>query len=298
MNFASERIDRFLLSLKSAGRYKSPWSTEVMWERSGESISPMKTLMIRDVRGRNRTVLLQLRLANMANPYLGKWSTREEIYREMKKQDPSEELSESWQDRRKLLDRIFRRDAAGVIDIYIHPEKKTADGKDRYSWEHIRSAHYLSHLQSVLEHELTHAMEITQDLAIASVPSVYTWFKGCQDVLGSIDDPAISQSERLELIKSFKLGIKRRTEYWNRYQEIRAYMKNIVSEIIPILRLRALDYTPESSRPESIERDLSYALSQSETWNAIDPVLGQKSRNILLKGIVTALEDEGIITIE
>lgn len=142
-------------------------------------------------------------------------------------------------------------------------------------------------------------MEVEARLSVASLPSFDEWYKYMSpEFLKRFYGNEYSESQRLQELKEFKQRMKVEAAYWNRYEEIRAYMNNVLNEIREDMRGRRLNPRNPDGTARSVHDDLSDALNKSYAWNQMSLYLGRKSKNILLKGLVTALEDEGIIKIE
>lgn len=118
------------------------------------------------------------------------------------------------------------------------------------------------HLNKILMHEITHAMDrIRRDKPVMSRGGV------------------IPTSNEVDL-----------DAYFNDPREVRAYMRHIYEEIRPLV-LGAMG-REERRRDWGLGGAVQKFLRVNRTWNWMDPYLTRENRNRILKGIVTAFEDE------
>lgn len=118
----------------------------------------------------------------------------------------------------------------------------------------------LPEMRSVLMHELTHAADTK-----ALVPG---------EVQGRIPS-----AEEIDY-----------TAYINDPKEVRAHMREIFEDLRPmVLRVRDTKLYSEWGLGGTVQR----FLRSNNTWKQIEPHLTRRSRNTILKGIITAFEDEG-----
>jgi hypothetical protein len=144
-------------------------------------------------------------------------------------------------------------------------ERFSDDVGSPYAWSRKASPKNISSIRQMLDHELVHAT----------------------DVINRSKYSGWGETEERLLV------------YHNEYAELRAYMVNTLSDIRSSFIKRLQEALSKGTpRPRAISEALASSLAKSPTWKGMDKYLTQRSRNILLKGIVTALEDEGIITIE
>ena len=202
---------------------------------------------------------------------------------------------------RKDLRTLTARAASGFVNLYLIPEEFTEDGKKKYDWHQINSGGSLMLLRENLIHELIHASEKHITHAAAPFPKHDEWMKQIYEKAGvpvTLDE-ASDDLSRADLNAELKNLYEKDAGYLNQYIELRAYMANILSEVRlqVLLSIQKLFYA-DALTPRAATNAIQNALAQSPTWARMEVVLGRKGRNLLLKGIVTALEDEGIIKIE
>jgi hypothetical protein len=181
------------------------------------------------------------------------------------------------------LAELNARNVDALIYVYVHPMERPI-AEDEYNpdllWHHIDSPQFIRGLRLTLEHELTHAME--------HFPG-YAGMPGIKPFVPSTADPHPMD----------RLNWERASAYWNAPIELRAHMANLIGEIRSSMK-RKLGRLASMNQitPHAITDSLFESLSQTHAWTKMEPYLTDQSRNLLLKGIVTALEDEGIIRIE
>jgi len=81
-----------------------------------------------------------------------------------------------------------------------------------------------------------------------------------------------------------------RKRYLNQPEEVKAFMQEIASQVrdlVPAHRSKLVAWTPS--------RAVTFLLRQSHTWNEIQGQLTTKSRKTIKKGVVTVLQDMGVI---
>lgn len=128
----------------------------------------------------------------------------------------------------------------------------------RNTWASVGTyARIGKYLVSVLMHEITHAMDRVQ----TNKPSA-----------GGV----IPTSEEVDLVA-----------YYNNPREVRAYMRQMYEELRPYVR-------PAMERGDN--RGIGFIVTKflglSSAWKQMSPHLNRENRNRILKGVVTAFEDE------
>jgi len=80
--------------------------------------------------------------------------------------------------------------------------------------------------------------------------------------------------------------------YYNHPNEVRAYMREIYEELRPLV---ILTLTHEKYRKDwTLAEAITKIIGGIDRWRRMEPYLTQQNRNRILKGIVTAFEDEGL----
>lgn len=168
---------------------------------------------------------------------------------------------------------FLRRDEEGGVVIYAIPIARRGEP----SWEGVDSPDNLGNIKLTLQHELLHASDVIDYSKDALSPPIP----------GPQDSGAHMAHASEEEISEWK----KHARYYNRTHELRAYLPQLLSEV-----REAVKKHMKQSRNAGIAIDL--ALARSTLWRTTGHYWTSKSRNLLLKGLVTALEDEGIIKIE
>lgn len=195
----------------------------------------------------------------------------------------------------------------GIIEIYYTPKCVT---RSFLTWDNLLSDQTIETLQNALEHELIHAMDVRRGrvpLDFEEPTEAVSKFISEED--SPVDDSdffyeTYAEQRKRQDQERFQLRL-----YLTDKPELRAFMFNILEEIRELVRVlvqsrqnmrRRAQGKPSIHAPLSLvyEPAISQALERSDTWRVLEPHLSSKGRNLLLKGIVTALEDEGIIKIE
>jgi hypothetical protein len=88
-----------------------------------------------------------------------------------------------------------------------------------------------------------------------------------------------------------------RRVYFNDLSEVRAFMVMVLEQVrVPLRSLMATRMGRSLGAGGALMHVLEMA-PVSWTWSHLQPYLTPRNRNLILKGLVTALEDEGIITV-
>ncbi len=131
----------------------------------------------------------------------------------------------------------------------------------RATWEEVVSTYYLNRVQTLLYHELTHAVDHIPDMRGQG---------------GHSNEP--SGLEDLKVTPK---------AYYNDPTEVRAYMRQLFEEIRGnVLNLMR---TPMAQR-WGLAKIITNSLSASQTWREMAPHLTSSNHNRILKGLVTEFE--------
>jgi hypothetical protein len=135
-----------------------------------------------------------------------------------------------------------------------------------YTWQKLKELryHFVRDLYTALLHELTHAADHAYDNATAQAGRPPYMAKD-----GTIDD----------------------AEYWNDPREIRAFLQEVVEEVLA----RAETFM-RSHRGENVTRDqvLEYVYA-GKAWKQTAEYMNERNRAKILKAVYTALVDAGWI---
>jgi hypothetical protein len=148
-------------------------------------------------------------------------------------------------------------------------------------WRDIIGDRALNEIKATLRHELIHASDVVNRKSKKTF------------------SPVIPQTTSPEVPLPYgqsKESWKEQATYYNRKHELRAHTDTILNDVRDIIKLRLRRFRRKSGSG-SVEFSVSDALRQSRTWNEMEPYLTPKNRNLVLKTIVTALEDERIIKV-
>jgi hypothetical protein len=195
---------------------------------------------------------------------------------------------------------VGKVDGIAVVGFRIKPSGEDGrlrlDPRDRMS---------LSRAWATLLHEMTHARDVYRT---GKKKSEYS-----QDLDSSTTKASKSRKskgkrrsklteekvlKRLEAVGELKA--RDYVKYFNRPHEIRAFAQNIFLSLRP----KMLDYIRKMKHygivlpAGAYGRMMMATLSDISDWKKMEPHLTLKNRNLLLRMLVTALEDEGIIRIE
>jgi len=113
-------------------------------------------------------------------------------------------------------------------------------------------------LYSLLTHEVTHAAEV-----------IFGW-----------------KSNKGTKLQDGETVVEHRGKYINDPMEVRAFMQQVVDEVLRYVR--KLASLPEKKR-------LTTALRLSTTWSLLKDDLTQRNKKLILKAVYTALQDEGLL---
>lgn len=80
--------------------------------------------------------------------------------------------------------------------------------------------------------------------------------------------------------------------YYNDPSEIKAYMRQIYESVAPFVKNQIAKPRPKE---RGVSWLVSWALALSTQWKQAKPYLTQANKNRIMKGIITALEDDGIL---
>ena len=170
----------------------------------------------------------------------------------------------------RALEYQKQRGIHGTITLYATPDPLTGR---RWTWANIDSPQKLERIKYVLEHEMIHASDIYGKKKLGIMP----------------ERPSSGGGFFWE----------QTTEYANLVPEVRAYMMNMLREAEPRIREKLANIASvRRVTPRDQASVVLDAIEQTDYWQSLGKHFSQKSRNLIFKGIVTALEDEGIITIE
>jgi hypothetical protein len=117
------------------------------------------------------------------------------------------------------------------------------------------------HLSELLLHELTHALD-------------------------PISGPDLPIQGRIPAEEEVDL-----TGYYNDPREVRAYMRNLYEAIGPSVR-KVME--GPLAKTWGLGGTITRLLRPNQTWQDMEPHLTRQNKNRILKGIVTAFEDEGL----
>jgi hypothetical protein len=272
-----------------------------LFERAGYAFGKRQVVEITDAKGGKIKVSISLRLPNRASPgVLGRITRKatllewiENVRSGKKYQSIADDLLMEYTVR--LIP--FEQDGSdAAIDLYVHPlidedpellrwsnifdTPLTDQEPVIFNWSMIDRAKSVATITETLRHELLHARD----------PQLYGKpLKG--QPFPSLETSSEEQKRRWSA----------ESRYYNQPSELRAHLAAVYGEIAPVLRKRIAQ--TKRSRAGTVTQDyvmslFMAALQSSKEWNIMEPYLGEKSRKLILKGLVTALEDEGIIKIE
>lgn len=267
---------------------KPVWTKKDFLKKSGTLISKIGVVKISDVRGKARLVGVNLVVGSPRSPETrGLFKQRElaqQTFNEISSQIEPGPYRDGYTEmlRKYLLEEFDRDGLDGVVEIYAHP---TVSERGDYSWNSVDSAKSLWQIGQTLQHEMLHARDVFRGDRVRSA--------------AAYPESKPRGRDPIREWKKKKSSWEAYAAYYNSPSELRALMLNVLNEVRQPMQL-AMGRASLSGKV--VSRDASKALfgalAQSGTWAEMEPYLGRESRNLLLKGIVTALEDEGIITIE
>jgi hypothetical protein len=135
---------------------------------------------------------------------------------------------------------------------------------EKFSWKDLASHH---RLRSILLHELTHALDYLSKKIQTNQPDKVT---------------------RLE-----SLGISPE-DYFNSPDEVRAYMQQIVDEVVAFSKDPKFQAFMLRKYPTNLKQAwIRQVLAMSETWKQIKPYLNSSNSNKILKAVYTVLDEAG-----
>lgn len=206
---------------------------------------------------------------------------------------------------------LLKEDEEGLVSIFVSPTARDnfeSESGRELTWQWVSSESNLRQIRATLEHELVHAADIIDLSKDAFRPRTPTPTDGW----GPITQWPVPELKDMWT---------ERAQYLNRTHELRASMPQILNEIRDEIKRRVPRSSTRQTKPKKRHRDylsklldevfaepvapavdLNYiildALTRSPTWREMQYYLTQRSQNFIFKALVTALEDEGIITIE
>lgn len=132
-----------------------------------------------------------------------------------------------------------------------------------YPWAAIANPNYSEKkIRAAIMHELTHAAD--KLVPLKNLPSS----KGMPDP-GEVD----------------------MVEYANNPNEVRAHMREIYEEIRSLVhKIMATKHGDDWGVAGAVTR----MLNNSDAWGRVEPYLTRQNRNRILKGLITAFEDDGL----
>lgn len=170
------------------------------------------------------------------------------------------QTSKVWVDR--IMPGLLGSDEESAVLLF---ERFSDDAKGPRSWASISGPKNLAEIRATLEHEIVHATDVAEPVTRA-------------DLSGS------------------EASLRR---YYNDWFELRAHMSDTLNDIRSAFAEKLRSTLGKGTPlPRAVGEALDFSLGKSETWRRMDRYLTPRSRNLILKGLVTALEDEGIITVE
>lgn len=170
------------------------------------------------------------------------------------------QTSKVWVDR--IMPGLLGSDEESAVLLF---ERFSDDAKGPRSWASISGPKNLAEIRATLEHEIVHATDVAEPVTRA-------------DLSGS------------------EASLRR---YYNDWFELRAHMSDTLNDIRSAFAEKLRSALGKGTPlPRAVGEALDFSLGKSETWRRMDRYLTPRSRNLILKGLVTALEDEGIITVE
>ena len=131
---------------------------------------------------------------------------------------------------------------------------------DQLHWGSLLEAAILRHLDNLLKHELTHALD---------------WMNG-----------AAQKAKSGDVTRLDELGVSPE-RYFNDPSEIRAYMRSIYEEITPYIQQWL---TGPMVHKWGFAKILTLALQQSPSWKMMNPHLTPTNRNRILKNLTAELQ--------
>jgi hypothetical protein len=172
--------------------------------------------------------------------------------------------------------RLLLGDEEAVVLVYA--QFSTDDFGDA-SWRGIASDDRLRKIRATLGHELLHAADI-------------------------IDRSNYAYAPRIPRPTPYDLAFRSADSwthdalYYNRKHELRAFLPMILGEVRALVkrRMRRMGRSGGVGAGH-VEIAVAWGLQESATWRSFEQYLTPKNRNLILKGLITALEDEGIIAV-
>lgn len=299
--FIEQKVEKFKFHLGLERGEGLVWTEEQLQDWSGTRIAVQKVFRLKDVSGDEKNYILNIRVQDVKRPEVaGTFENLDLVIARSRYPGMSRTARRVRNEARKDLQTLTARAASGFVNVYLIPREFTQDGQKKHNWHQINGEGSLMRLRETLIHELIHASEKHITFATAPFPEYDEWMKQIYEKAGvpvTLDEAGDDRS-RADLDAGLK-SYEKDAGYLNQYIELRAYMADILSEIRlqVLLSIRQL-FHDDALTPRAAANAIQNALAESPNWARMELVLGRKGRNILLKGIVTALEDEGIITIE
>lgn len=168
---------------------------------------------------------------------------------------------------------LFLNGALTPNDFLMSPEGSSLGGlsfkNDRLQpLEECTSSTCLPYgLYSILLHEMTHAAEAG---------------------IVAVDGAGWGKSNRGTALREGETVVVDRREYVNDPLEVRAFMQQVVDEVLKYVDKSELEFLP-------IRQRLDVALQLSTTWKLVKDDLTQRNRARILKAVHTVLQDKGYL---
>ena len=269
------------------------WTDEDLKKFSARRISKPWRVELVNAIGDAKTVQVELRLPDAKDPSTGGFyietdfilnnalSNLRRMQKAKNKTDDDLRLIRAHMKSAEEYEREMRG-VAGTAVVIVFPRQVK---QGLWSWDSVDGPVSLSKTRRSLEHELLHAQDIYGERTLGPKAP----FKR----------PKPTDEARHAKWQQDKSEWERLVKYSNSLAELRAFLRNLVDEIRPFIQA----HVPESGSqhrmaPGELGSLIAGELEKTTYWRDHGRYLSRKSRNLLLKGIVTALEDEGIITIE